>query len=54
MASGLSNSRIAERLFISNNTVKFHVHNVLAKLGCVTRSEAICMAHDRRPTGPLA
>lgn len=47
MAHGLSNCAIAESLFVSERTVKFHVHNVLRKLGLTTRAEAICAAHHR-------
>jgi len=47
IATGASNTRIAETLFISEHTVKFHVHNLLRKLGLKTRAEAICAAHRR-------
>jgi DNA-binding CsgD family transcriptional regulator/catechol 2,3-dioxygenase-like lactoylglutathione lyase family enzyme len=36
---GLSNRRIAERLGVSPDAVKFHVGNVLAKLGLSSRAE---------------
>lgn len=41
LASGRSNRRIAERLTISENTVKAHVAAILAKLGATTRTEAV-------------
>lgn len=43
LASGLSNRRIAERLAISENTVKAHVAAILAKLGATTRAEAVAI-----------
>jgi len=47
MAQGLSNAEIAQTLFLSEHTVKFHVHNLLQKLELKSRSEAICAAHRR-------
>lgn len=41
LAHGLSNRRIAERLAITDNTVKAHVAQILAKLGAATRTEAV-------------
>ena len=43
LAGGLSNRRIAERLAISENTVKAHVAAILAKLGAATRTEAVTL-----------
>ncbi len=40
LSTGQSNNAIAERLFISVNTVRFHVGNILHKLGAKNRSEA--------------
>ena len=37
--AGHSNASIAEALFITENTVKYHVRNVLQKTGCKNRSE---------------
>lgn len=40
ISGGLSNNAIAESLFISVNTVRFHVGNILRKLDASNRSEA--------------
>lgn len=44
LGEGLTNKEIAARLFISENTVKNHVHNLLEKLGLHSRTEAALFA----------
>jgi NarL family two-component system response regulator LiaR len=44
LANGLSNSRIAEQLFISENTVKGHISNILSKLHLADRTQAAAFA----------
>ncbi len=44
MTKGTNNDTIAKELFISASTVKFHVSNVLMKLGAATRTEAVAIA----------
>jgi len=44
MAEGLNNREIAERLAISERTVKYHVGNIYGKLGVKTRTEAVLLA----------
>ncbi len=41
MAQGLANKNIADRLNISDHTVKFHVSSILSKLGASSRTEAV-------------
>jgi NarL family two-component system response regulator LiaR len=48
MVRGDSNPDIAEKLFVSRSTVKFHVSNILMKLGTATRTEAVAVAVQRR------
>jgi len=44
IATGLSNKEIAEKLFVSENTIKTHVSNVLLKLDAKRRTQAIQIA----------
>ncbi|WP_371812038.1 LuxR C-terminal-related transcriptional regulator [Frigoribacterium sp. CFBP 8766] len=44
VASGARNRAIAESLGISENTVKFHVSNLLRKAGAATRAELTALA----------
>ncbi|HKR12398.1 MAG TPA: alpha/beta fold hydrolase [Pyrinomonadaceae bacterium] len=47
MTQGLGNAQIAERLSISEKTVRNHVSNVFDKLGVWTRAQAIVFALER-------
>lgn len=40
LKTGASNTQIAEQLYLSENTVKHHVHNILEKLGVANRRQA--------------
>jgi len=44
IAQGLSNASIAEKLFISEKTVKSHVTNILSKLHLNDRTQAAVYA----------
>jgi DNA-binding NarL/FixJ family response regulator len=44
IAEGLSNGQIAERLFLSEHTVKRHVANILTKLKLPSRTAAAAHA----------
>ena len=46
LASNGTNREIAERLFISENTVRNHVHNILEKMGIRSRREAVNLARQ--------
>lgn len=45
LAQGKSNQEVADELFIGVKTVKFHVTNILAKLGVDDRTQAAIYAH---------
>jgi len=42
LAEGQTNARIAQRLVVSEDTVKTHVKHILRKLGVHNRSQAVC------------
>lgn len=44
LAAGLTNKEIAQRLGISDHTVKFHLNGIMGKLGVETRTEAVVHA----------
>ena len=47
VADGKSNAQIAATLNLSENTVKFHLRNLFAKLGVANRTEAAAKYHRR-------
>ncbi len=48
LGQGLSNRALAERLFVSEKTVKTHVSSILAKLGLADRTQAALFAVHHR------
>jgi DNA-binding NarL/FixJ family response regulator len=44
LADGMSNADVAQKLFISQETVKSHVRHILAKLEADTRTHAVAIA----------
>jgi DNA-binding CsgD family transcriptional regulator len=46
LAGGGTNKEIAKSLFLSTRTVDMHVRNILMKLGCRTRAEAVAKAAE--------
>ncbi len=44
MVEGLGNNEISQRLVVSPSTTKFHVSNILSKLGVKSRTEAVALA----------
>lgn len=48
MTQGLNNAEIAERIVVSLSTVKYHVSNILVKLGVDNRVAAVTMALQKK------
>jgi ATP/maltotriose-dependent transcriptional regulator MalT len=46
LATGMSNVEIAQDLMVEQSTVKWHIHNLLEKLGVRNRTAALARAHD--------
>ena len=47
VATGLSNQQIAEKLIVSEGTIKIHVHNIYRKIGINNRVDLTLYAQKR-------
>jgi DNA-binding NarL/FixJ family response regulator len=54
VARGLSNRAVGKELFLSDQTVKFHLHKIYRKLAVANRTEAAQTAHQLGLVGNLA
>ncbi|WFF40296.1 DNA-binding response regulator [Salinicola endophyticus] len=43
---GATNAQIAEKLFLSEHTVKTHIYNIFKKIGAQNRVQVVCWARD--------
>ena len=50
LASGLSNTEIAQRLYLTNATVKTHINRIFAKTGARDRAQAVRYAYQHHLT----
>ena len=46
VAQGLSNKEIADKVYVSENTVKKHLNNLYSKLGVARRTQAVSKAKE--------
>jgi LuxR family maltose regulon positive regulatory protein len=44
LAMGLSSNELADKLFISVNTIRYHLRNIYSKLGTNNRVQAVALA----------
>jgi NarL family two-component system response regulator LiaR len=51
MIQGLTNLEIAQQLGVKHSTIRFHVSNILSKLGVNSRTEAVAFALQNKLTG---
>ena len=52
LADGLTNRQIAQRLFLSDRTVEWHVEQILSKLDCANRAQVASWISKRSTSGP--
>ncbi|WP_197065153.1 helix-turn-helix domain-containing protein, partial [Delftia sp. ZNC0008] len=48
LASGYSNAAMAEKLFVSDSTVRTHLRSINLKLGARSRTQAVALARELR------
>ncbi|GCF08371.1 response regulator transcription factor [Dictyobacter arantiisoli] len=51
IAAGHNNTEIADKLSVSESTVKTHINHIFSKLGARDRGHAIALAHQLGLTG---
>ena len=49
VAAGLTNRQVAQRLFISEQTVKNHLHAIFEKLRVKSRQQAVVLMASKAP-----